>query len=490
MALNTTVGGHLAGPGSAFFANASGMKYPNWNYEAGHKGSASALPKYALVARGVSDVQAAIRFANEHGVQVSVKSTGHSYTGRSTAAGTMLVYVHFMRDIQWHQAFTDGCSDSGSMPAVTTQPGIDWGTLYPEVDRRGFVVVGGGGDTVGTAGGYVLGGGHGALSRSLGLASDNVLSIDIVVANGSLVTASACRSPELFWALRGGGGGTYGVVVSVTHRLHANPRNGFVGLKASYPMSGGNVSAWLNAFMRAQPELPSSWGCYISCIPGVAVFAKHASWTLNCLHYGVTNVTAAEASLAPIKSAFDAHPASHAMWSVSAYASFWAWKRGDQGGDTSGVAAVLTSRILPPSSFATEAVPPLAASLLGAVLSGLNIQVVLLLGGAAGGKHDNSVSEWMRGGLWHVVAASGWLPIEPDVVQRYIIGRVRNYGDELRRLVPHSGAYLNENDWAEPRWEDSFFGGNYARLLAIKRRVDPADMFRCRHCVGSEGTGF
>jgi FAD/FMN-containing dehydrogenase len=73
-------------------------------------------------------------------------------------------------------------------PAVTVQPGIDFGTIYPLADQRGFVLTGGGGSTVSAAGGYVLGGGHSALSRSLGLAADNVLSIELILANGTLVT--------------------------------------------------------------------------------------------------------------------------------------------------------------------------------------------------------------------------------------------------------------------------------------------------------------
>ena len=122
---------------------------------------------------------------------------------------------------------------------------------------------------------------------------------------------------------------------------------------------------------------------------------------------------------------------------------------------------------------ASASVEALAASLIGAVRRGINLQIVLLLGGVAGGPHTdnpNAVSEWMRAGLWHVVAATGWVPAEPAALQKEATAKVRAYGGELRRLVPASGAYLNENDWDEPDWQRSFWGadGSYERLLRVK----------------------
>eukprot|EP00935_MAST-01C_sp_MAST-1C-sp1_P002050 g2050.t1 len=495
------------------------MKYPNWNYAEGYKGSALALPAYAILARSAPDVQAALSFASQHNIQISVKSTGHSYTGRSTAAASLLVYLHGMRGVEWHAEYDDGCGSTPG-PAVSVQPGINWGTLYPLASERGFVVTGGGGSTVSAAGGYVLGGGHSALSRSLGLAADNVLSIELVLANGTQLNVSRCdpMGGELFWALRGGGGGTFGVMVGVVIKLHPNP--GFVGLSASYPMGNadgsgrgrgsgsGNASAWLLQVMRAQPLLPSEWGCYYQCTPGAAAASPLAKWKVDCLYYG-NDTAAATASIAPLRAAWDDHPAAKAEWKLAEYASFWEWKKRDDGGDTTKFAAVLTSRIFPHSAFAptpsSRSAPrgphatqmigmeALAASLTGAVRRGINLQIVLLLGGAAGGPHTanpNAVSEWMRAGLWHVVAATGWVPAEPAALQKEATAKVRAYGGELRRLVPASGAYLNENDWDEPDWQRSFWGadGTYERLLRVKRAVDPTGTFNCHNCVGSEET--
>ena len=493
--LNISVNGELAAPGSQKYANASAMMYPNWRFAEGHSASALALPAFTITPRTAADVQMAIRFAARHRVRVSVKSTGHTYTGRSTAAGSLLLYLHAMRNITLHRAFNDGCGSSAipPPPAVTVQPGVDFAQLYPAVDAFGnYVVVGGGGATVGAAGGYVQGGGHSSLSRSLGLAADNVLHIDLVLPNGTLVGVSPCHEPDLWFALRGGGGGTFGVVVALTHRLH--PAHGFVGLEARYPMSGtdANVTAWLRAVVEAQPAISTRWGCYLQCLPAVGAFSKLAHWVVSCLHYG-GNVSQAAVGIAPLKAAFDTYPARKALWTMQHFRSFLEWKQSEAGAtDTTGVATVLTSRIFPPSTFYSNgsAAISLTTALLHAVNNGVNLQIALLLGGAAGGTHDNAVSEHMRKGLWHVVGASGWIALEPDSIQIRTMEKVRAFGSELRDLAPLSGAYLNENDWLEPQWQNSFFGTKFARLLQIKARVDPTGLFQCHNCVGSNDTAF
>ena len=93
--------------------------------------------------------------------------------------------------------------------------------------KQGVLVVGGNALSVGAAGGYVMGGGHSVNSPMYGLVVDNVLEFDIVIANGTLLTANACTNSDLFWALRGGGGGTFGVVTRVVHKAHEPPSNYF-----------------------------------------------------------------------------------------------------------------------------------------------------------------------------------------------------------------------------------------------------------------------
>eukprot|EP00937_MAST-01D_sp_MAST-1D-sp2_P005716 g5716.t1 len=482
--------------------------YANWNFAAGHKGSPSALPAFALTARGAADVQAAVRFAASRRVRLSVKSTGHSYTGRSTAAGSLLVFLHAMQNISFHHAFDDGCEGSGGGEvAVSVEPGVTFGALYAAVDNvtrplnatpGEFAVVGGGGSTVSAAGGYMLGGGHSVLSRSLGLAADNVLALELVLPNGTHAVATRCANSDVFWAARGGGGGTFGVLLRATHRLHRTPRTsaagtGVIGLEARYPVGvlaaeRERGAAWLRDVIAAQPRVGPAWGCYLQVLPAVAALSRLATWKTSCLHWG-GDAVAASAAIAPLRAAFAAHPAAAARWATANYSSFWDWKRRDDGGDTTGVATVLSSRILPPAALnGTGAAAALADVLLGGVAKAVNLQIALVLGGAAArgdAQRGNGVSPHMRRGLWHIVGATGWLPIEPEAVQERATAKVRAFGAQLRSLAPESGAYVNEDDYAEPGWRESFFGSNYERLLAIKAQLDPAGLLTCRNCVGS-----
>lgn len=107
---------------------------------------------------------------------------------------------------------------------MTIGPGVQWGELYRYVASVNKTIAGGIGaqGSVGAAGGWPLGGGHNILSPQLGLGVDNVLQITVVTPDGQHVTANARRNPDLFWALRGGGGPSFGVVTSLTYRLHEN----------------------------------------------------------------------------------------------------------------------------------------------------------------------------------------------------------------------------------------------------------------------------
>ena len=98
--------------------------------------------------------------------------------------------------------------------------------MYKKAYDNNVVVVGGNAQSVGAAGGYMQGGGHGSLGPKYGLAVDNVLEVDVVISNGTLITANKCHNSDLFWAIRGGGGGTYGIVTRVVYKAH-DPAEGY-----------------------------------------------------------------------------------------------------------------------------------------------------------------------------------------------------------------------------------------------------------------------
>ena len=179
----------------------------------------SNLPAYTLEAQNVVDIQTAIQFANKYDIAVSIKGTGHNWQGQNSHPHSLLIWVrNFPQGSQINHQFTDTCGTNHGT-TITVNAGEMWGDT---MDRIGddYLIVKGFCSTVGASGGWVNGGGLSELSREFGYGVDNVRSFQVVLANGDLVTADACSHEDLFWALRGGGGGNWGVVISVEHQLY------------------------------------------------------------------------------------------------------------------------------------------------------------------------------------------------------------------------------------------------------------------------------
>jgi FAD/FMN-containing dehydrogenase len=179
------------------------------------------LAGYYIDVQRPSDVQEALKFANRYGIQVVIKSTGHDYLGRSTAPHALSLWMHnYQPPITLTQKFVpEGCSAVVGK-VVTFGAGQQFEGIYKFADENKVTVVGGSGGTVGAAGGWISGGGHGMLSPVFGLGVDNVQQFKVVLPNGTLVTANRCKNPDVFFALRGGGGGTFGVVMEMSTTAH------------------------------------------------------------------------------------------------------------------------------------------------------------------------------------------------------------------------------------------------------------------------------
>ena len=199
--------------------------FGGWNISVDHAA-------YVVDCREEEDFKAATKFALAHNLRVIVKNTGHDWYGRNTAPGSLMLWTHNRKDLTWHDSFVpDGCHETQGVPAVTVQSGIQFYDLYPEAQKAGKLVIGGTCDTVGVAGCW-LSGCYGAFSKKFGNGALNMLQARVVLANGTLVTASECSHPDLFWALRGGGGGVAGVVTEFVARTHPTPTH-VTGLSVS-----------------------------------------------------------------------------------------------------------------------------------------------------------------------------------------------------------------------------------------------------------------
>ncbi|KAB8301233.1 hypothetical protein EYC80_003120 [Monilinia laxa] len=172
---------------------------------------------YSLNATTVDDVREAVIFANLFDIRLVIRATGHDYNGKSTGAGALSIWAHHLTSISLIESYR---SSAYTGRAVTLEAEVSSHQAYEFADAKDGMIVGRNCPTVALAGGYSQEGGHGPFSTKFGLAVDQVLEWKVVTGIGALVTATPTQNSGLFWALSGGGGGTYGVVLSATIKFH------------------------------------------------------------------------------------------------------------------------------------------------------------------------------------------------------------------------------------------------------------------------------
>lgn len=178
------------------------------------------LSAYYVEAHYADDVSKTLAFVQQHQIRLSIKNTGHDSFGRSVTANSLALWTYNMKDLGYHKAFTpSGCKthyqDIGEIGA-----GISAEEAYTFFETLGFHVTIGAIGSVGIAGGFGQGGGHGPLGPSYGLMVDQAVEFEVITADGQLRLINECNDPDLFWAMRGGGGGTYAVLTRYKFQLH------------------------------------------------------------------------------------------------------------------------------------------------------------------------------------------------------------------------------------------------------------------------------
>ena len=172
--------------------------------------------QYAVNAAEASDFQKTIEFVQRHNIRLTVRNTGHDYNGKATGAGAVGIWTHNLKDIE----IIDYKSSNYTGKAMKMGAGVQGFEAYQAAHDQGLVVVGGNCPTVGIAGGYSQGGGHGPLASKFGLGADQVLEWEVVTGTGELLHATPSENSDLYWALSGGGGGIFGVVLSMTSKAY------------------------------------------------------------------------------------------------------------------------------------------------------------------------------------------------------------------------------------------------------------------------------
>ncbi len=216
----------------------------------------------ALIARcaGVSDVIRSVDFARETGLLLSVRGGGHNVSGNAVCDGGLMIDLSPMK----------GVHVDPEARVARAEPGVLWSQFDHETQAFGLATTGGVISTTGVAG-LTLGGGIGWLMGSHGLACDNLLSVDVVTADGRLVTASDSQNPDLFWGLRGGGG-NFGIATSFEFRLH--PVGQVLGGLLIHPLDGAvELIRFYDEFTRTAPDELGSVALFVTSPEGERVVA-------------------------------------------------------------------------------------------------------------------------------------------------------------------------------------------------------------------------
>jgi FAD binding domain/Berberine and berberine like len=479
---------------------------------------------YAVAARRTEDVVAAVNFARENNLRLVVKGGGHSYLGTSNAPDSLLIWTRAMNDIVRHDAFVaQGCAGPQSpQPAVSVGAGAIWMHTYNEVTTKGGRYVQGGGcGTVGVAG-LVQGGGFGSYSKTYGTAAASLLEAEIVTADGVVRIANACTNPDLFWALKGGGGGSFGVVTRVTLRTHELPAF-FGGVATTIQASSATAfRRLLGRFVEfyANSLFDSHWGEIVNVRPrnqldiqmaslGLDRQQAQAVWQpfLNWVTAAPDDFTFATAPVfrsIPARHRWD--PAFLKTYAPAAVRSddrpgaseddiFWTANVSEAGHFIHG----FESAWLPASLLRADRQAELTDALIAAARHStveLHFQKGLAGGTpeAAATARDTATNPAVIDAFALAIIASEGPPAypglrghEPDLRDaRRNAKEIATAMVELRKIAPQAGSYVAESSYFESDWQNAYWGMNYARLLAIKGKYDPSGLFFVHHGVGSE----
>lgn len=230
-----------------------------------------AYVQYAVDATDPSHYQKTLAFATKHNIRLVVRNTAHDWLGKSTGAGAMAIRTHNYKGVE----VLDYESEHYSGKALKMFAGTQFRDAFQAAHDQGLMVVGGTCQSVGIAGGYTQGGGHGLTVSALGLGADQVLEWEVVTAGGEIVKASPKTNPDLYWALSGGGGGTFGVVIALTVKAHQDRIT-----------AGANLT-WTNQGIT-QEKYYEAIRLYISSLPPLLDAGATSTWLNNNATFSVS----------------------------------------------------------------------------------------------------------------------------------------------------------------------------------------------------------
>ncbi|KAL4931426.1 FAD-dependent oxidoreductase [Aspergillus undulatus] len=432
---------------------------------------------YAVNVSSVEHVSKSLAFAKKHNIRPVIRNTGHDYQGKSTGAGALGLWMHHLKNL----SLTTHSDSRYSGPALKVGAGVQGIEAYEFADKHGYQVVGGECPSVGIAGGYTQGGGHSALSSRYGLGADQALEWEVIDGQGRHIIATRENThSDLYWALSGGGGGTYGVVLSLTVKLH--PGTPVSGLNLTFTRTGLSEKQYYNAiqlYQIIQAPLVDAGGMAI-------VTFTNESFLLSPVTGPNIPVDELVSLLEPFTSGLHALGVEYTLYSAQ-FPSYLSQFSTMQGFIPVGIAQY--GGWLIPRDIITNSPEKVTAAFRDIVEDGGTvINVALDVGRNVVDVENmgNSVLPAWREALVHSTLTTPWVWDSPEKMEEAQRRMTEVYVPKLRGLAPRSGAYLNEGDFRQPNFQRVFYGENYAQLRSIKGKYDPDEMFYALTGVGSE----
>lgn len=368
--------------------------------------------------------------------------------------------------------------------AIKVGAGVQGFEAMATAKAKGLVALGGECPTVGVAGGYTQGGGHSALTTSFGLATDNTLSFDVVTADARLLTASRTQNSDLYWALSGGGGGTYGVVISMTSKVYPDVKVGGASL-VFYAVEQSSIDTFYKAIESFHALLPAM------------VDAGHlVIYYFNDAFFQIAPTTAYNKSkaqvqkdLAPFVAAITKLVIKHTVSysETPNYTEHYDKYFGPlpYGNIQVGIAQY-GGRLIPRETITKNnaAFNKVARNITqdGVIFIGVSTNVA-----SFAKKVSNAVLPAWRKTQVHATLTTPWSFTAPWADMIALQDKMtKKIMPQIESVTPGSGVYLNEANFQQPNWQKELFGTNYAKLNTIKEKYDPSYLLWSLNTVGSE----
>jgi FAD/FMN-containing dehydrogenase len=477
-----------------------------------------AVSPYAIVAASAKDVAEGIKFAGEHQVPLVVKGTGHDFLGRSSRTEALLIWTHEMRSLEFESAFRPVGAPEETEPVAVVHcgPGLTWLDVYQAATERDLYVQGGSATSVGL-GGFLLGAGYGLFSKRFGNAAANLVEAEIVVANGSVIIANEHQNSDLFFALKGGGGGSFGIVTRFTVLTFAPPKT--VG-NLVQNLSAETDGAYQLALEKYLLIMGTAYNTPTYSLTMHARPGRTASTSVNYLDTTADEVLAAVKDFQEwVDEQSDVEFTNTHVYEMD-FKYFWngqylathypelvtidpenpnLWWYTDPEASVNYYIDSMQSRWVPARLFEPEHIGELAAALIETSAKGL-IEIVTYKGmaGADAATAARNATLSTNPAALASPALVLFARVQPGVYpgipghspdkqkSAQSSTEARAAIDVFRELMPETGAYFNESSYHEPNPNQAFWGSNYERLLEVKKRYDPNNLFKVHLGVGSD----